>query len=75
MKLGIADTTFARADMFQFVKKAVEDSEESIKLERYTVPGVKDLPVAAKKLLEEHDCATHNPHYNNYCCGNSNCHG
>jgi riboflavin synthase len=26
------------------------------KVERYTVPGVKDLPVAAKKLIEERDC-------------------
>jgi riboflavin synthase len=26
------------------------------KIERYTVPGVKDLPVAAKRLIEERDC-------------------
>ena len=30
--------------------------ESGIKLERYTVPGVKDLPVACKKLLEENNC-------------------
>ena len=29
---------------------------ESIKIERYTVPGVKDLPVACKKLFDEHKC-------------------
>jgi riboflavin synthase len=56
MKLGIADTMFSRVDMFKIAKKAIEDSMESIKIERYTVPGVKDLPVACKKLLEEHDC-------------------
>lgn len=56
-KIGIADTMFARVDMFKVVKKALDDSmEPEIKLERYTVPGVKDLPVACKKLLEEHNC-------------------
>ena len=57
MKIGIADTMFARVDMFKIAKKALDDSMESgIKLERYTVPGVKDLPVACKKLLEEQNC-------------------
>ena len=47
---------FARVDMFKIAKKALDDSmEPGIKLERYTVPGVKDLPVACKKLLEECD--------------------
>jgi riboflavin synthase len=55
-KIGIADTMFARVDMFKVVKKALDDSMESIKIERYTVPGVKDLPIACKKLLEEHNC-------------------
>ncbi|HZX44479.1 MAG TPA: riboflavin synthase [Candidatus Nanoarchaeia archaeon] len=57
MKVGIADTMFARQDMFKIVKKALEDSmEPGIRLERYTVPGVKDLPVACKKLFEEYGC-------------------
>ncbi len=44
---------FARVDMFRVVKKALDDSMEAgIKLERYTAPGVKDLPVACKRLLE-----------------------
>lgn len=48
---------FARVDMFKVVKKALNDSMEAgIKLERYTVPGVKDLPVACKKLLDEKNC-------------------
>jgi riboflavin synthase len=55
-KIGIADTMFARVDMFKIAKKALEDSmEPGIKVERYTVPGVKDLPVACKKLLEHCD--------------------
>ena len=56
MKIGIADTMFARVDMFRIAKRAIEDSMESIKLERYTVPGVKDLPVASKKLFDEYNC-------------------
>ncbi len=57
MKIGIADTMFSRVDMFKIVQKALDDSmEPGIKIERYTVPGVKDLPVACKKLLEEYNC-------------------
>ena len=56
MKIGIVETMFARADMFQFAKKAIDDSLESVKIERYTVPGVKDLPVACKILFDEYDC-------------------
>ena len=54
-KVGIADTTFARYDMaavaIDELKKAA-----SVSIERYTVPGMKDLPVAAKKLIEEKGC-------------------
>jgi len=55
MKVGIADTTFARFDMGA---SAIDELRKnaSIRIERYTVPGVKDLPVAAKKLIDEHKC-------------------
>ena len=55
MKIGIADTTFARYDM---AKTAIRELKESasVQIARYTVPGIKDLPVAAKKLIEEEDC-------------------
>jgi riboflavin synthase len=54
-KIGIADTTFARYDMG---KAAMDELKKncSAKMERYTVPGIKDLPVACKKLFEEHGC-------------------
>ena len=55
-KIGIADTMFARVDMFAIAKAAIEDTGAKVSIERYTVPGVKDLPVACKKLLEEYDC-------------------
>ena len=55
MKIGVADTTFARVNMGRI---AVEELKRhaSLVIERYTVPGIKDLPVACKKLLEERDC-------------------
>ncbi|MCW3136642.1 MAG: riboflavin synthase [Canidatus Methanoxibalbensis ujae] len=54
-KVGIADTTFARYDM---AAAAIDELKKhaSVEIERYTVPGVKDLPVAAKKLIEERGC-------------------
>jgi len=56
MKLiGIADTTFARVDMARAAISVIK-KESSAEIVRYTVPGIKDLPVAAKKLLEEKKC-------------------
>lgn len=52
-KIGIADTTFSRVDMYKIAKKTLKDNLEGVKLVRYTVPGIKDLPVAAKKLFAE----------------------
>ena len=53
--IGIADTTFAIADMAKIALKTIEESEYSkkVRVVRYTVPGIKDLPVACKKLIEE----------------------
>ena len=55
MKVGIADTTFARYDMARAAIGAIK-KEASLEIVRYTVPGIKDLPVAAKKQLEEEKC-------------------
>lgn len=55
-KIGIADTMFARFDMGSLAIRSIDDSGESIRTERYTVPGVKDLPVACKRLFEDHGC-------------------
>ncbi|MEM1689834.1 MAG: riboflavin synthase [Candidatus Hadarchaeales archaeon] len=51
-RVGIVDTTFARYDM---AKAAMDELKMlcDVKFERRTVPGVKDLPVEAKKLLDE----------------------
>lgn len=55
MKIGIADTTFARVNMGKFAIDELK-KHSSVSIERYTVPGVKDLPVACKKLFEEFRC-------------------
>jgi len=51
-EIGIADTTFARIDMAKFVIEEFEESGRPVKIRRYTVPGIKDLPAAAKRLLD-----------------------
>lgn len=55
-KIGIADTTFARFDMASAAIDELHSLSSSIKIIRYSVPGVKDLPVACKKLLDEQQC-------------------
>ncbi|MCK9298253.1 riboflavin synthase [Methanoculleus sp. YWC-01] len=55
MKIGIADTTFARIDMGGIAIDEIR-KHASVGLERYVVPGIKDLPVACKKLIEERGC-------------------
>lgn len=53
--VGVADTMFARYDMGAVAINTLEEAGD-VAIERYTVPGFKDLPVAAKKLVEEHSC-------------------
>jgi riboflavin synthase len=55
-RIGIADTTFARIDMGAIAIDELKKLGTGFKVERYTVPGVKDLPVACKKLFSERQC-------------------
>ena len=55
-KIGIADTTFARFDMGLAAIDELKSNRSGFKIIRYTVPGIKDLPVACKKLFEEQNC-------------------
>jgi len=55
-RIGIADTTFARVDMGGFAIEELKTTGTGFKIERYTVPGVKDLPAACKKLFTEREC-------------------
>ncbi len=54
--IGVVDTTFAR---FNMGSAAVDEIRRhaSVRVLRRTVPGIKDLPVAAKKLIEEDGCS------------------
>lgn len=54
-KIGVADTTFARIDMAQFAIDTIKKNSKHA-IERYTVPGFKDLPVACKLLIEKYKC-------------------
>ena len=55
MKIGIADTTFANINMAKFAIGIIKNSSKN-EMVRYTVPGIKDLPVACKKLFDEDGC-------------------
>jgi len=58
--IGIADTMFARADMGGIAIKAMEkeiaQKGYGARIERYTVPGIKDLPAAGIRLFSEKKC-------------------
>ena len=54
-KIGIADTTFSRINMAEFAVDAIKKNSKH-QIERYTVPGMKDLPVACKILFEKYNC-------------------
>ena len=52
-KYGVADTTFSRVDMGSIAYKAIRNEDREAEVVRYTVPGIKDLPVAATRLIED----------------------
>ncbi len=51
-KIGVADTTFARYDMYKSVEDELYKLGTGFEIERYTVPGIKDLAIASQKLIE-----------------------
>ncbi len=51
-RIGIADTTFARFDMASAAVDELKAAGTGFKVERYTVPGIKDLPAAARRLID-----------------------
>lgn len=55
-RIGIADTSFARYDMARAAMDEIKKQAGGVSIARRTVPGVKDLPVASKKLIEEEGC-------------------
>jgi len=51
--VGVVDTTFARVDMAKHAIEVLRKRVPALKVKRYTVPGIKDIAVAAKRLLDE----------------------
>ena len=56
MKIGVVDTTFSRVDMGGIAVDELKKTGTGFKVQRRTVPGIKDLPVGCKKLFDEEGC-------------------
>ncbi len=55
-RIGVVDTTFSRWNMGKEAIDELRSMGIGFKIIRRTVPGVKDLPVASKMLIEEENC-------------------
>ena len=54
--VGIVDTTFARFNMGEAAADELRTLGSDLEVVRRTVPGIKDLAVECKILIEEEDC-------------------
>ncbi|MEB3861291.1 MAG: riboflavin synthase [Desulfurococcales archaeon] len=54
--VGVVDTTFARVDMARPAMEELEKLLPGYRIIRHTVPGIKDLPGAAKRLVDQYGC-------------------
>ncbi len=52
-RIGLADTTFARVDLARYAVRALGGAGTGFRVVRRTVPGIKDLPVACRRLFVE----------------------
>jgi riboflavin synthase len=52
-KVGVVDTTFARVDLGRHAVRALGGAGTGFRIVRRTVPGIKDLPVACRRLFAE----------------------
>jgi riboflavin synthase len=52
-RIGVADTTFARVDLARYAVRALGAAGTGFRIVRRTVPGIKDLPVACRRLFAE----------------------
>ena len=52
IKIGIIDTMFSRVDMGAIAIDEIRKNFPDVEIVRRTVPGVKDLPVECKRLLD-----------------------
>ena len=52
-RIGVVDTTFARVNMGEVAVATLRDEAPDAFVTRVTVPGVKDLPAAARRFLDD----------------------
>lgn len=50
--VGVIDTTFSRVDMGSVAESVLRDLLPEYRVLRYTVPGIKDIPGAARRLID-----------------------
>ncbi len=50
--VGVVDTTFSRVDMGSVAEETLKELLPDYRVVRYTVPGIKDLPGAARRLID-----------------------
>ncbi len=50
--VGVIDTTFSRVDMGSVAEGVLREELPEYRVERYTVPGIKDIPGAARRMLD-----------------------
>jgi len=55
-KVGIVDTTFSNIDTASMAIKEIKRLANKVAIRRYTVPGLRDVPVACKLLIERERC-------------------
>jgi riboflavin synthase len=51
-KVGLVDTTFARVDMARYASERLKACGTGFSIVRATVPGIKDLPVAVRRMFQ-----------------------
>jgi riboflavin synthase len=52
-RIGLVDTSFARVDMAKAAAARLAERGSGYRIHRRTVPGIKDLPVAARQLFHD----------------------
>lgn len=55
-RIGIVDTTFSVIDSASIATNEIHRLASKVKISKYTVPGVRDIPLACKILIERGKC-------------------
>jgi len=55
-RIGVVDTTFSNIDTASPAIKEIKRLANKVEIRRYTVPGLRDVPVACKLLIEKEKC-------------------